>query len=352
MPPVHSPHAFHLLYPCDYFEIICTAYHQLKFKDASVYRSTYGSDRIFSITYRGESGVDAGGVFREGVSSIVQDLFSENFSLLILCPNGQHAVHVNTEKYVPNPSQTSPLALSMFEFMGRLMGMSLRSTLCLPFELPSIVWKHFVGEMITTEDLLAIDAITCRFLEGVRRCEDDGIEDQETFSAQYQDKLRFVYTGKFGMPFLCFACFIAYLYNCTTLRLTVHVWCARYISGLAGSDGVENELMPGGRDRIVTFESRFEFCNLVEAKRLHEFDKQVAAIARGLEDVLPVRLLQLFSWSQLETLVAGSPKVDLTLWKAHTNSNLPLTVTSLFWKVMESLTPEEHAGFIRFAWGR
>lgn len=121
---------------------------------------------------------------------------------------------------------------------------------------------------------------------------------------------------------------------------------------ITGSDGVEHELMPGGRDRIVTFESRFEFCNLVEAKRLHEFDKQTAAIARGLEEVLPMRLLQLFSWSQLETLVAGSPRVDLTMWKANTNSSVPPKVLSLFWQVMETLTPEEHAGFIRFAWGR
>lgn len=46
---------------------------------------------------------------------------------------------VNTEKYVPNPRHTSPQALSMFEFAGRLMGFVLRHKFYLPFELPPMV---------------------------------------------------------------------------------------------------------------------------------------------------------------------------------------------------------------------
>lgn len=40
----------------------------------------------------GEDGVDAGGVFREGMSRMVEDLFSPDFDLLIQCPNGRQAV--------------------------------------------------------------------------------------------------------------------------------------------------------------------------------------------------------------------------------------------------------------------
>jgi hypothetical protein len=46
---------------------------------------------------------------------------------------------VNTEKYVPNPKHTSPQALAMFEFVGRLMGIVLRHKNYLPFELPPLV---------------------------------------------------------------------------------------------------------------------------------------------------------------------------------------------------------------------
>jgi hypothetical protein len=46
---------------------------------------------------------------------------------------------VNTEKYVPSPKASSPQALAMFEFVGRLMGISLRHKFYLPFELAPMV---------------------------------------------------------------------------------------------------------------------------------------------------------------------------------------------------------------------
>jgi hypothetical protein len=290
------------------------AFRQLQSKDSAVFRHTFSGDRVFQITFAGESGIDAGGVFREGVSRIVEDLFSEHFNLLLLCPNGQHEVHTNMDKYVPNPTHTGPLAMQMFEFMGKLMGMSLRAKLCLPFELPSIIWKKLVGEDVVTDDLMATDAITCKLLQAVRCCEDDGICDQESFEAKYGSKLRFVHTG---------------------------------------SDGVERELGRGMGDRLVTFDSRLQFCDLVESARLVEFDKQVAAIERGLGEVVPSRVLQLFSWQQLEILVSGNPTFDLDLWKSKTEaSGLTPKTAKLFWKVIASLTPKEQAGFVRFAWGR
>lgn len=50
----------------------------------------------------------------------------------------------NNEKFVPNPQHSSPLALSMLRFVGRLMGLSLRTRLCLPFELPGMIWKRML----------------------------------------------------------------------------------------------------------------------------------------------------------------------------------------------------------------
>ena len=44
------------------------------------------------INFVGEDGVDAGGVFREGMSRMVEDLFSRDMDLFILCPNGRQAI--------------------------------------------------------------------------------------------------------------------------------------------------------------------------------------------------------------------------------------------------------------------
>lgn len=290
------------------------AFKQLNSKDPVVFKHIFNGDRVFQINFEGESGIDAGGVFREGVTRIIEDLFSEHLNLLLLCPNGQHEVHTNMDKYLPNPAHTGPLTISMFEFVGKLMGMSLRAKLSLPFEFPSMVWKQLVGEEAAFEDLMAIDVITCKLLDAVRHCEKDEILDQEAFAAKYENKLRFVCTG---------------------------------------SDGVERCLCAGGKDKVVTFDNREEFCDQVLAVRLTEFNKQIAAISRGMATVVPMRILQLFSWQQLEVLVSGNPKIDIDLWKSKTEaSSVPPKTLSLFWKVMESLTPREQMGFVRFAWGR
>jgi hypothetical protein len=294
--------------------IFSQAFKQLQSKDAAVFRHTFSDNRVFQITFTGESGIDAGGVFREGMQRIVEDVFSEYFNLLLLCPNGQHTVHVNTDKYVPNPQHTGPLAMQMFEFLGRLMGASLRAKLSLPFEFPSIVWKKLIGEDVNMEDLMNFDALTYKLVEAVRFCERDGICDQAAFAAKYGDSLKFVYNG---------------------------------------SDGVECELIKGQRGRLVTFANRHEYCELLVQARLNEFDKQVAAMSKGLLDVVPSRVLQLFSASQVEILIAGNPNFDMDLWKKQTDAaSINHKTLGLFWQVMESLTPGEQSGFVRFAWGR
>lgn len=290
------------------------AFRQLKKRDSSVYRHVFSTDRVFQISFVGESGIDAGGVFREGVSRIVEDLFSEHFNLLLLSPNGKHEVHSNMEKYVPNPSFTDPLSIQMFEFIGRLMGMSLRVKLCLPFEFPSLIWKKLVGEEATFEDLLGVDAISCRLLTEIRNCDNDGVHDDVLFNMKYGGKLKFVHIR---------------------------------------SDGVEEELESGSKDRIVRYSNRIQYCDMVEKAKLTEFDHQIIAIERGMAEVTPMRYLKLFSWQQLETLVAGSPLFDFNLWKLKTEaSGLSAKTVDLFWKVMASLTSKEQSGFIRFAWGR
>ena len=290
------------------------AFNQLKEKDSAIYKHLFAVDRVFQINFVGESGIDAGGVFREGISSMCQDLFSDHFNLFILCPNGQHETHMNCEKFVPNPAHTTPLALQMYEFVGKLMACSLRAKLMLPFEFPSIIWKLICGEELNLADLNAHDAISCQLLEALRKCDEDGIKNQEMFSAKYSDTLRWTYNG---------------------------------------SDGVERELAKGSNSRVVTYENKNEFCDLMEKARMGEFSEQVKAMRKGFEVVLPERIIQLFSWDQLEVLVAGNPVIDMAMWKQQSSSSgLSTKLVSMFWKVMESLTNKEQSSFIRFAWGR
>jgi hypothetical protein len=184
------------------------AYYQLRDSSSAAFRSQRDSsqDTVFEVNFEGESGIDAGGVYREGLQRILDDLFSESFTLLVKCPNALKGYKINTSSYVPNPSMVSPLALSMFEFLGRFMGMSLRSKACLPFAFPSIVWKCIVGDRPRFEDLAAVDSMFCERLSALRNCELDvdaegepqvPIKTEEQFAASYPD-LQFITYNTIG----------------------------------------------------------------------------------------------------------------------------------------------------------
>lgn len=58
---------------------------------------------------------------------------------------------------VLNPSANSPLHMAMFEFIGVMFGVALRTNFPLPLDLPSTVWKQILGETGTAGDLEAVD---------------------------------------------------------------------------------------------------------------------------------------------------------------------------------------------------
>merc|ERR1711916_339065 len=73
------------------------------------------------------------------------------------------------------------------------------------------------------------------------------------------------------------------------------------------------ELKPNGANIPVTFETRHEYCDLVLDYRLHEFDRVAAAVRSGLSTIIPIRLLSLFTWDELELMVCGKPDIDVAL---------------------------------------
>ena len=67
----------------------------------------------------------------------------------------------------------------MFEFLGALIGMSVRSGILMSLSLPSFVWKQLTDEELTLRDLAAIDTMTVNILEQLKGI--DQTMDEETF---------------------------------------------------------------------------------------------------------------------------------------------------------------------------
>ncbi|CAM9223039.1 unnamed protein product [Discosporangium mesarthrocarpum] len=252
------------------------------------------------------------------MSLMVESLFSGCLELFVPCPNATNDLGINSDKFIPNPRlRCDPTALSMFEFTGRIMGVSLRTHLCLPFQLPSVVWSALVGRTPTLEGILGYDALAVQQVQSLRACEDRGVTTQEEFEKSFGDSLSFVSVG---------------------------------------ADGSSRELVPGGASITVTLANRMAYCNLIEKDMIEELQPQIEAMCRGMTSIVPSRPLHLFTWDELETLVCGSPSFDIDLWRSHTKYGSGYTeddiTIKLFWKVLSSLTPEEQSGFVRFAWGR
>ncbi|CAH0486993.1 unnamed protein product [Peronospora farinosa] len=294
------------------------AFRQLHQVDPALLRRQIDSKgRLFSVKFRGEEGVDWGGVYREGATSIVDDLFSSHFRLFVLCPNGQHDIGNNRGMYLPNPKCTSPVAIQMFAFVGQLLGISLRTRGDFPFMLPSLVWKQLLGQTLTRADLEDTDTMFIQMLDGIANCDNDGISTEEEFATAFAGlELRFTAS------------------SCT---------------------GENIELVPGGRHVTVGFHNRLEYCRLAELARLEECSAQVAAMAQGFAMLFPRRVLTLLTWQELEILTCGSPRIDLDLWQRHTRydgySEDDPTVL-LFWEALGKFSDEQRADFVRFAWGR
>lgn len=252
---------------------------------------------------------------RESFDNYSQELQSTALPLLLRTPNGRHAVGYNREKFILHPNATSKVALSMLSFLGKLMGIAIRSKEFLALNIPAFIWKLLANETPTLEDLEGIDYSLVKSLLQLRDIEQTGIADAETFSSVFFETF-------------------------TTIS----------------SDDRVVPLLPGGDAMEVTFDNRHEYVSLVLGYRLHEFDRQAAAIRDGLASIIPLHMLSLYTAEELEEMVCGCAEIDVSLLQSIAeysgcSASDPHIVN--FWAIMQShFTNVERSAFIRFTWGR
>lgn len=288
------------------------AFRQLNALDAAHFRR---SDNLYHVTFLGENAQDAGGPYRETLAQFCEELESAQLPLLLPTSNAQHNVGAARDKWVLNPgaSLTSPTMAQLLEFLGKLLGAALRSKHYLALHLAVLVWKPLVGERVTLDDLASVDSMIVNSMRQMRTIDTMGVTEE-----MFEDIVMEVFT---------------------TLS----------------TDNRVIELTPGGASRAVTFASRAEYADLVEQYRLHEGDAAAALVRRGIAKVVPAKLLALFTGAELETMVCGTPEVDVDLLQRcteYSGCNSSDTHVEWFWNVLRGFTQEERSAFLRFVWGR
>ncbi len=120
--------------------IFSQAFSALGSQPAAAWRVASPHTRPFEVAFEGETGIDQGGVYREALQRVVEDLFSDKFSLLRRVGAGGGGL------FVPNAAlRGSPLAADMLAFVGRLVGLSIRTRASLAFGFARVVWRALAG---------------------------------------------------------------------------------------------------------------------------------------------------------------------------------------------------------------
>jgi hypothetical protein len=267
------------------------------------------NNKLFNVTFQGEASIDAGGPYRECLAQAATELQSSALSLFIPSPNQKSDSGSFREKWIINPSANSITELEMYKIFGGWLGYAIRTGEFINMDLPSIFWKSILDIPKDRKDLEMIDKYCIQFLDDILK-----INDKENFEVFNE-------------------------YKFTTML----------------SSGEEVELIENGKNINLSLENKKLYVELVEKTRLNEGKIQIDAIRSGLEQVIPIGILKLISWNEIEMLVCGKPILDVELLKENTvyrGFNENDTVIAYFWKCIEEFSTEERASYLRFVWGR
>ena len=114
--------------------------------------STFGHDslflphRIWKVKFIGESVDDCGGGYSESIAEMCDELQNGSLPLLIVTPNGRDESGANRDCFILNPDACSPVHLSMFKFLGVLIGIAIRTGSPLSLNLAEPVWQQLAGK--------------------------------------------------------------------------------------------------------------------------------------------------------------------------------------------------------------
>ncbi|KAI8764072.1 E3 ubiquitin-protein ligase HUWE1, partial [Biomphalaria glabrata] len=115
------------------------------------------------------------------------------------------------------------------------------------------------------------------------------------------------------------------------------------------------ELIANGSNVLVTDENKREYVKLVcQMKMTGAIRQQLNAFLEGFYDIIPKKLVSIFTEQELELLISGLPTIDIDDLKANTEYH-KYQATSLqiqwFWRALRSFDQAERANFLQFVTG-
>ncbi|KAH0617593.1 hypothetical protein JD844_016011 [Phrynosoma platyrhinos] len=227
----------------------------------------YDLRRRLYVIFRGEEGLDYGGLAREWFFLLSHEVLNPMYCLFEYAGKSNYCLQIN-------PASTiNPDHLSYFCFIGRFIAMALfhGKFIDTGFSLP--FYKRMLNKKLTIKDLESIDTEFYNSLIWIR---DNNIEE----------------------------CNLE-MYFCVDMELLGKV--------------TSHELKLGGSNILVTEENKEEYIGLMAEWRFSRgVQEQTKAFLDGFNEVVPLQWLQYFDEKELEVMLCGMQEVDLADWQRNT----------------------------------
>ncbi|XP_049605415.1 NEDD4-like E3 ubiquitin-protein ligase WWP1 isoform X2 [Syngnathus scovelli] len=263
----------------------------------------YDLRRRLYVIFRGEEGLDYGGLAREWFFLLSHEVLNPMYCLFEYAGKSNYCLQINPA------SAINPDHLSYFCFIGRFIAMALfhGKFIDTGFSLP--FYKRMLNKKLILKDLESIDPEFYNSLIWIR---DNNIEE-------------------------C----------CLEMYFSVDMEILGKITS--------HDLKPDGTNVLVTEENKEEYISLMAEWRFSRgVEGQTKAFLDGFNEVVPLQWLQYFDEKELEVMLCGMQEVDLQDWQRNTvyrhytrNSKQIIW----FWQLVKEVDNEVRLRLMQFVTG-
>ena len=267
------------------------------------------NQRLFNVELLGEGAIDAGGPYHEAISFMCNELQSDYLELFIKTPNNKYNIGELRDKYIVNPDANKNINEKAYIFIGKMMAMAISTGESFNLNLHPIIWKSLLEQEISFEEYRTIDF---SFYSSINDLE-----------KQFKQKDSNIFLDFYFV--------------------------------IKNSNESDVELVENGKGIKTTKDNLEKYLNLVKSTRINEIKNQIKYIQKGLFSAIDKNIIQILNWNQLEEMVCGKNKMDISDFKTHTvyqgyKENDQTIIW--FWKWLEQSKDEIQFKYLKFVSGR
>lgn len=256
------------------------------------------------INFAGEVNLDAGGLIREWLTVLFKEIQSKEKNLFERADTNEFSLKISSTIDKSNKDN-----LELFFFIGQLLAKALFENLTVNTCFNKYIYKIILNEKISFDDLIFIDKSLYHSFEEIKKI--PNIKDLEIFFAtQTQDP--------------------------ETKKI------------------ITKDLIVNGNNIKVNNDNlQFYIQKRIESIMTSDIT-YIYKIKKGLISLIPIELIQLFSSSELELLLNGTPFIDIEDWKmnsSYSGYDHDDQIISNFWSLINVMTQDELGKLLQYCTG-